>query len=69
MRTRLTLVVIGHVGVSMVHAGIDSWRSAGGSGYAVAASAAALIGRRVGLVAQVGKDFDLASAQPPCGST
>ena len=55
------LVVIGHVGVSIVHAGIDSWTYAGGSGYAVATSAAALIGRRVGLVAQVGKDFDLAS--------
>ncbi len=55
------LVVIGHVGVSIVHAGIDSWTYAGGSGYAVATSAAALIGRRVGLVAQVGKDFDLAA--------
>jgi sugar/nucleoside kinase (ribokinase family) len=54
------MVVIGHVGVSIVHAGMASWTSAGGSGYAVAASAAALIGRRVGLVAQVGTDFDLA---------
>jgi sugar/nucleoside kinase (ribokinase family) len=54
------LVVIGHVGVSIVHSGIASWTSAGGSGYAVAASAAALIGRRVGLVAQVGTGFDLA---------
>jgi hypothetical protein len=58
------MVVIGHVGVSIVHAGMVSWTSAGGSGYAVAASAAALIGRRVGLVAQVGTDFDLA----PSGS-
>src|SRR6266702_999729 len=54
------LVVIGHVGVSIVHAGVVSWTCAGGSGYAVTASAAALIGRRVGLVAAVGKDADLA---------
>ena len=56
----VNLVVIGHVGVSIVHSGIASWTSAGGSGYAVAASAAALIGGRVGLVAQVGTGFDLA---------
>ncbi len=54
------LVVIGHAGISIVHAGNLSWTSAGGSGYAVAASAAALIGSRVGLVAAVGKDLDLA---------
>jgi fructokinase len=54
------LVVVGHVGTSIVHAGAVSWTSAGGSGYAVAASAGALIGDRVGLVAAVGKDFDLA---------
>jgi len=53
------MVVIGHVGVSIVHAGTVSWTSPGGSGYAVAAGAAALIGRRVGLVAQVGEGFDL----------
>ena len=54
------LVVIGHVGMSIVHAGVVSWTSAGGSGYAAAASAGALIGCRAGLVAAVGKDFDLA---------
>jgi len=54
------LVVVGHVGTSIVHAGAVSWTSAGGSGYAVAATAGALIGRRAGLVAAVGKDFDLA---------
>ena len=54
------LVVVGHVGTSIVHAGAVSWTSAGGSGYAVAASAGTLIGDRVGLVAAVGKDFDLA---------
>ena len=54
------LVVVGHVGTSIVHAGAVSWTSAGGSGYAVAATAGALIGRRAGLVAAVGKEFDLA---------
>ena len=54
------LVVVGHVGTSIVHAGAVSWMSAGGSGYAVAASAGSLIGDRIGLVAAVGKDFDLA---------
>jgi sugar/nucleoside kinase (ribokinase family) len=54
------LVVVGHVGTSIVHAGAVSWTFAGGSGYAVAASSGALIGDRVGLVAAVGKDFDLA---------
>ena len=54
------LVVVGHVGTSIVHAGAVSWTTAGGSGYAVAASAGTLIGRRAGLVAAVGKDFDLA---------
>jgi sugar/nucleoside kinase (ribokinase family) len=55
------LVVIGHVGTSIVHDGTVSWTCAGGSGYAVAASAGTLIGRRVGLVAAVGTDADLAS--------
>ena len=56
----IDMVVIGHAGISIVHAGIVSWSSPGGSGYAVAASAGTLIGPRVGLVATVGKDFDLA---------
>ena len=54
------LVVVGHVGTSIVHVGAVSWTAAGGSGYAAAASAGALIGRRAGLVATVGQDFDLA---------
>jgi len=54
------LVVVGHVGTSIVHVGADNWTSAGGSGYAVAASAGTLIGDRAGLVAAVGTDFDLA---------
>src|SRR2546422_3308713 len=45
-----------HVGTSIVHAGAVSWTSAGGSGYAAAVSAGALIGRRAALVAAVGKD-------------
>jgi len=54
------LVVIGHVGTSIVQAASMSWTCAGGSGYAVTASAGALIGGRVGLVAAVGTDADLA---------
>ena len=54
------LVVVGHVGTSIVHAGAISWTSAGGSGYAVAATAGALIGGRTGLVAAIGTDYDLA---------
>jgi ribokinase len=54
------LVVIGHAGMSVVRTRTGRRESLGGSGYAVAASAAALIGSRVGLVAQVGLDFDLA---------
>ena len=54
------LVVVGHVGTSIVHVGAVSRTTAGGSGYAVAVSAGALIGRRAGLVAAVGKDFNLA---------
>jgi sugar/nucleoside kinase (ribokinase family) len=56
----IRMVVIGHVGISVVRSQTARQESPGGSGYAVAASAAALIGSRVGLVAQVGLDFDLA---------
>src|SRR5438045_9210993 len=45
------LVVVGHVGTSIVHAGAASWTSASGSGCAVAATAGTLIGGRAGLVA------------------
>src|SRR6201982_1296741 len=54
------LVVVGHVGTSIVHVGAASGTSAGASGYAVAASAGTLVGDRAGLVAAVGTDFDLA---------
>jgi sugar/nucleoside kinase (ribokinase family) len=53
------LVVIGHVGMSTVRTVEGEQASPGGSGYAVAASAGALIGGQVGLVAQVGQDFGL----------
>jgi sugar/nucleoside kinase (ribokinase family) len=53
------VVVVGHAGWSTVRTRGDSDTSAGGSGFAVAASAAELIGGRVGLVAQVCSDVDL----------
>lgn len=56
----IEMVVVGHAGFATVQTTSDERTSQGGSGYAVAASAAALIGGRVGLVAQVGSDFDLA---------
>jgi len=57
--SRVELVVVGHAGLATVQTPADTQTSPGGSGYAVAASAGALIGGRVGLVAQVGLDFDL----------
>jgi sugar/nucleoside kinase (ribokinase family) len=57
------MVVVGHAGWSTVHTPETEHTSAGGSGVAVAASAAALIGGRVGLVAQVGHDFKLTPLQ------
>jgi sugar/nucleoside kinase (ribokinase family) len=53
------MVVVGHAGLATVQTRAGEQASPGGSGFAVAASAAALIGGRVGLVAQVGEDFDL----------
>ncbi|HEY2578878.1 MAG TPA: carbohydrate kinase family protein [Streptosporangiaceae bacterium] len=55
------LVVVGHAGEATVETPDAEQTSPGGSGYAVAASAAALIGGMVGLVAQVGPDLDLAA--------
>jgi len=54
------LAVIGHVGESTVQTSKGTFTSLGGSGFAVAFSAGALIGSRVGLVARVGADCDLA---------
>ena len=53
------LVVVGHVGESTVQTSEGTFTSPGGSGFAVAASAGALIGGRVGLVARVGLGCDL----------
>jgi sugar/nucleoside kinase (ribokinase family) len=57
------LIVIGHAGLATVLTPADEQTSPGGSGYAVSASAAALIGGMVGLVAQVGSDLDLTGLQ------
>jgi sugar/nucleoside kinase (ribokinase family) len=57
------VVVVGHVGVAATRTADGEDSSLGGSGYAVAASAAALIGSRVGLVAQIGQDIDRALLQ------
>jgi sugar/nucleoside kinase (ribokinase family) len=59
----IEMVVVGHAGWSTVQTPGAEHTSAGGSGFAVAASAGALIGGRVGLVAQVGQDFDLTPLQ------
>jgi sugar/nucleoside kinase (ribokinase family) len=55
------LVLIGHVGsaTDRTPRGITTYT--GGSGFAAAFAASALLGVGVGLVAQVGRDFDLAS--------
>jgi sugar/nucleoside kinase (ribokinase family) len=52
------VAVVGHVGLSATRTAHGEACSVGGSGFAVAASAAALIGRRAGLVAQIGDDLD-----------
>lgn len=52
------LVIIGHVGVATDLTASGSVTGPGGSGFAAAFAAAALIGG-TGLVAQVGEDFDL----------
>ncbi|HEY1916148.1 MAG TPA: carbohydrate kinase family protein [Streptosporangiaceae bacterium] len=53
------VVVIGHAGWSTILTPEGEHTAPGGSGYAVAASAAAIIGSRVGLVAQVGPELDV----------
>jgi sugar/nucleoside kinase (ribokinase family) len=52
------LVIIGHVGVATDLTASGAVTGPGGSGFAVAFAAAALLGG-AGLVAQVGEDFDL----------
>jgi hypothetical protein len=53
------LVVIGHVGSATDRTATGTAVVVGGSGYAVASAAAALLDGQVGLVAQVGTDLDL----------
>ncbi|MDQ2874770.1 MAG: carbohydrate kinase family protein [Actinomycetota bacterium] len=60
---RCDVAVVGHVGLAATRTADGADSSLGGSGYAAAASAAALIGRRVGLVAQIGQDLDRALLQ------
>ena len=55
------LVLIGHVGSATDRTPNGTRTYTGGSGFAVAFAASALLARGVGLVAQVGQDFDLAS--------
>jgi sugar/nucleoside kinase (ribokinase family) len=52
------IAVVGHVGMAATRTTAGTDYSPGGSGYAVASSAAALIGCQVGLVAQIGQDLD-----------
>jgi sugar/nucleoside kinase (ribokinase family) len=53
------LVLIGHVGSATDRTPRGTITYTGGSGFAVAFAASALLGRGVGLVAQVGQDLDL----------
>jgi sugar/nucleoside kinase (ribokinase family) len=55
------LVVVGHVGFATDRTVNGAITYIGGSGFAVAFAASALLDRGVGLVTQVGEDFDLAS--------
>ena len=60
-RDPITLVVVGHVGYATDRTSTVTFSSAGGSGYAVATAAASVFPGGVGLVAQIGADFDQAS--------
>jgi sugar/nucleoside kinase (ribokinase family) len=55
------LVLIGHVGFATNRTAHGAKTSLGGAGYATAFAASALLNGGVGLVAQVGQDFDLAA--------
>jgi len=55
------LVLVGHVGSATDRTPRGTITYTGGSGFAAAFAASALLDRKVGLVTQVGEDFDLAS--------
>jgi sugar/nucleoside kinase (ribokinase family) len=57
---RIDVVLIGHVGFTTNQTASGMKTSLGGAGYATAFAASALLVGGVGLVAQVGQDFDLA---------
>ena len=57
----INLVLIGHVGSATDRTPNGTTTYTGGSGFAAAFAASALLDRGVGLVTQVGDDFDLAS--------
>ena len=55
---RIDVVLIGHVGFATNRTANSAKTSLGGAGYATAVAASALLMGQVGLVAQVGQDFD-----------
>lgn len=55
---RIDVVLIGHVGFATNRTANGAKTSLGGAGYATAVAASALLMGQVGLVAQVGQDFD-----------
>jgi sugar/nucleoside kinase (ribokinase family) len=59
--SRIDLVLIGHVGFATNRTTNGAKVSLGGAGYATAAAASRLLNGQVGLVSQVGNDFDLAA--------
>jgi sugar/nucleoside kinase (ribokinase family) len=59
--SRTDLILIGHVGFATNRTANGEKTSLGGAGYATAVAASALLNSRVGLVAQVGQDFNLAA--------
>jgi len=58
---RIDVVLIGHVGFATNRTADDTKTSLGGAGYATAVAASALLMGQVGLVAQIGQDFDFAA--------
>jgi sugar/nucleoside kinase (ribokinase family) len=57
--SRIDVALIGHVGFATNRTAHGAKTSLGGAGYATAVAASALLNGTVGLVTQVGQDFDL----------